>query len=174
MDVVSLVEVGTWKGMGSTLLIANSLVGRDDVVAVSFEANRDFYRIAEKNLSDFERPQLVWGSIVEPGELDESGLTEEESVWLREDLAALEIAPLARFALPDRIDFLLLDGGEFSSWAEFMYLLPRLTRFVLLDDTLVRKNRRVDEFLHRSAEWCLLDWGADRNGWAVWLRLGER
>jgi len=168
--VTSLLEIGTWKGMGSTALIARALEGRTGVHAVSIESNVEFHKIAQQNLKSFQQPELIWGSIVSHGELDEENLTGQEPVWLQDDLTALEAAPVLKSEIPDTLDFLLLDGGEFSSWAEFMILLPRLKKFVLLDDTFVRKNRKTDAFLRASPEWLLIDSGRDRNGWSVWLR----
>lgn len=167
----TLVEVGTWKGMGSTLLIAQALAERSDVIAVSLEANLGFHKIASKNLVSFKSPELVWGSVVEPHGLDDSDLRGDESVWLQDDLRALEEAPLVRSKIPKRVDFLLLDGGEFSSWAEFEFFFPRASRFILLDDTLVRKNRKVEAFLAADPGWRRLDSGQDRNGWSVWIKV---
>lgn len=128
----NIVEIGTWKGLGSTRLLANALESRPDAHALSIEANRLFHTQAKKNLTGCVNLTLLYGTLVSESDLDVSDLTPEESAWLSEDILNFGSAPNVLPEMPDRVDFLLLDGGEFSSKAEFNILLPRLQGFVLL------------------------------------------
>ena len=170
-SVSSIVEIGTWKGLGSTALIAQAVKNKPQAIAISVEARKEFHEIAKKNLRDFPPISLLWGSLVQPAALDRLRLTQTEKNWFSEDLKNISASPNVTSAMPESIDFLLLDGGEFSSWAEFELLLPRLTGFLLLDDTQVRKNYKVQKFVSASDDWQLLDGGDDRNGWSVWMKI---
>ena len=172
-DVSTIVEIGTWKGLGSTKIIADAIRERENVVALSLEANESIHRIARSNLSQYAQGglELIHGTIVGSSELSTELLSAEEKKWLQDDLDVIERAPRVEHLMPDNVDFLLLDGGEFSSEAEFKFFENRLKRWLLLDDTKVRKNRNVEMILQSSANWIRCDFGDDRNGWSVWLRL---
>jgi len=172
-EVSSIVEIGTWKGLGSTKLIAEAIRERENVVALSLEADESIHRIARSNLSEYAQGglELIHGTIVGSSELNTELLSAEEKKWLRDDLEVIERAPRVDHLMPEKVDFLLLDGGEFSSEAEFRFFEDRLKRWLLLDDTKVRKNRNVEIILQSSANWHRCDFGDDRNGWSVWLRL---
>lgn len=171
-SVRSVVEIGTWKGLGSTKIISEAIRDRDDANAVSFEANFGFHETAVRNLRRYasDRLTLVYGTLVEEQDLETENLSPLEAKWLVDDLRAIRAAPLVRDSVPPSIDLLLLDGGEFSSFGEFTFLEPRLTGWVLLDDTLTRKNRKVEFILQQSRGWVRCDWGEDRNGWSVWMK----
>jgi len=173
-SVENVLEIGAWKGLGSTYLIAQAIKFKPHVQAISLEVNREFLEIARANLSGFDRPSLVYGTLVSPDILDRDGLSEQEQVWLDDDIRNISAAPNVLSQLPEEIHFLLLDGGEFSSWAEFQVLLPRVRGYLLLDDTEIRKNRRVHQFLANDDAWLLLDQGKDRNGWSVWAWRGNK
>lgn len=165
-SVEVILEIGTWKGLGSTLCIHNGMLPQTK--AFSLEVNPEFYAQALKNLPEGSSVRLLFGSIIRSDVLDSSDLTEEEKEWFANDSVLIDSAPDVMGDIPERIDLLVLDGGEFGSWAEFSKLEPRITGFVVLDDTVVRKNMKVDKFLSKSEKWELLDRGTDRHGWSVW------
>lgn len=169
--VESIVEIGTWKGLGSTLLVANAIrESGDSTVFYSLEANKVFHEVAQRNLHRQKKVQLIWGTIVSPEDLDRTNLEEHEVPWLLEDEKCLVEAPNVLHLIPIRIDLLILDGGEFSTWSEFLALEARLARFLVLDDTRVRKSRRVEAYLGSSSRWVQISKGTDRNGWSVWMK----
>ena len=67
--------------------------------------------------------------------------------------------------LPKEIDVLLLDGGQFSTRAEFNKLKDR-TKIVLLDDTMSFKTEKArEDILADSESWTVVfDEIADRHG----------
>ena len=170
--VHKIVEIGTWKGLGTTLIVANAIAQRDNVSFVSLEANRNFHDTAVKNLRKKRvyGVNLIWGSIISSEDLDSSELTAEEKLWLEQDLSALESCPDVKHLVPDEIDLLILDGGEFSTWSEFNWLLPRVRRFIVLDDTRVRKSKKADRYLESSSQFVRVGHVADRNGLSVWTK----
>lgn len=172
-DVTSIVEIGTWNGLGSTRCIQKGLSrSRTRKNLYSVEANAEMYKLALQNNKKMARTKFLWGSIVALDDLDDSNLSDDERVWIEGDRSSIMGAPYVLDQLPDTIDLLLLDGGEFSSWAEFEVLRNRLTKYLFLDDTLVRKNRAVQKWLLTSPDsrFVLAYESTDRNGWSVFIR----
>jgi hypothetical protein len=170
-EVRHVVEIGTWKGLGSTILLHAAAWQRTERPEVlSLEANAEFYQIARENVPDDGVVNILLGSIVEQADLDTADLSPQEKFWLQSDLAAISSVPNVLDELPREISLLLLDGGEFSSYAEFAKLEERLTKWLVLDDIFLRKNRRVHAELASKQQWNLVTVGKDRHGWAVWLK----
>lgn len=165
-----IVEVGTWKGLGTTLCIHNGISGTSKN-ALSIECDIDNFEEAKRNLPKDSRVRLVYGTLVQEEDLDREGLTLEEKRWFEQDAKLISQAPDVLSVIPSQIDLLVLDGGEFGSWAEFSLLEDRLTRWIALDDTLVRKNEKVHSYLLGNGSWTLADSGSDRHGWSVWKRV---
>lgn len=173
-DVTTIVEIGTWNGLGSTLCLQKGLEERRDGSTADFlslEANLDMHNQARKNLHPPRSVKLLWGTIVEVDALDGSDLSPDEAKWIVEDKDSISAAPLVLDELPLSIDLLLLDGGEFSSWAEFVSLRDRCRKWLFLDDTRVRKNRAVQEWALTAAESPFIPvyQSNNRNGWSVFL-----
>lgn len=169
--VSTIVEIGTWNGRGSTQCILSGLDVSSEKTFVSVEANRRMYELAKKNLSGSGQVDLVWGSLVDEADLDTSELTQEEETWLQQDRESIRLAPNVLETVPNRIDLLLLDGGEFSTHAEFHFLKDRVTKWLFLDDTRTRKNHKVRDWLHSpaGASFTLVFESSDRNGWGAWV-----
>ena len=75
--------------------------------------------------------------------------------------------------IPAKIDFLILDGGEFSTTAELDKLIDR-SNYIFLDDTIMRKNRENRMRLINSLEFIMLDdYPADRHGWSLFKRYED-
>jgi hypothetical protein len=72
--------------------------------------------------------------------------------------------------LPNFIDLLLLDGGEFSTYSEFKALEDRLIGWVLLDDTNTRKCKKLFLELSESDSYNLIYSSDERNGVAVFRK----
>lgn len=173
-DVTTISEIGTWNGLGSTLCLQKGLNERVDGSTADFlslEANLEMHIQARRNLGVTGSVKLLYGSIVDVDMLDSSDLSPDEAKWIAEDKDNISAAPLVLDELPSSIDLLLLDGGEFSSWAEFVTLRDRCRKWLFLDDTRVRKNRAVQEWALTASEspFIPIYQSNDRNGWSVFL-----
>jgi hypothetical protein len=80
-------------------------------------------------------------------------------------------APLVIDAIPLSLDLVILDGGEFSTYAEFLELKDRLAKWVVLDDVKTRKNRRVLEELQKDPAFALVAEEDERNGTAIFVKI---
>lgn len=169
----NIVEIGTWKGLGSTLCVIESI--DYPVNFISVESNYDFYNIAKENLKEFFNiVTLEYGKIIEQSDV-ESFLTEVEidsiqKQWLADDIFNLNKCTNIIDKLPKNIDLLILDGGEFSSYKEWEKLKNR-TSIVVLDDIYVLKNKKVFYELSNDSSYKLINVTNEGNGLAVFIKL---
>tara|TARA_R110000851_G_scaffold6661_1_gene26664 strand:+ start:3099 stop:3758 length:660 start_codon:yes stop_codon:yes gene_type:complete len=155
------VEVGTWNGQGSTKCFMDALLQRNDESTLySLEANAEFYNQAKRYWDPLvltvrtitPKLHLLYGRIIEAGELvsAEEVLTHSRFhqhpwlQWRNRNIKEYGQCENVIHQLPAEIDVLLLDGGQFSTRAEFHRLKDR-TKIVLLDDTQSFKTERARE-----------------------------
>jgi len=144
-EVNKIVEIGTLDGTGSTRVIIDSLLARAsnaNTIFLTIEANEQAFLLAQSNLvnapsfvkilhgclNDHDTPLLLMG------------LSPSESSWLSIDLSSRFNAPNVTGHLPASIDLAVLDGGEFTSFNDYLKIRSR-ARYIFLDDCNVRKNR---------------------------------
>ena len=167
----NIVEIGTWKGLGSTKVIIDNIIKYNNTNCrfISLEANKEFFDIAKSNLQLYKNyVQLIYGSIITLRDLDNyiqknSIQSLEHAIWLCNDIYNLQTCPNILHMLPDSIDFLLLDGGEFSTYHEWR-LLKNRSHFVALDDTQTTKCKLIRQEILSDAIYRILIDSDDRNG----------
>lgn len=176
-DIKNIVEIGTWNGLGSTACVLSALKRRGyDAAFTTIELYPDQYRKAVANIGVLPNVTVLNGTIVS---LDDmawlSGLTvERESLhaklYFDSDMELLRTQQNVLDQLPRNIDFLILDGGEYSTYPEWVKLKDR-TRIVFLDDTHTLKTKRIRAELLRDSGWvCVKDDRHSRNGFALFER----
>ena len=167
-DVKTIVEIGTWNGAGSTRCIAEGMQDTDTLY--SLECNKAMYDQAKVLWESKNNVNIIYGSIVTELEMDSEQLSYEEQGWYQQDMVAIQECPNVLESIPETIDLLVLDGGEFSTFAEYSKLVSR-SSIIFLDDTTCRKNRKVREQLLNSDEFeVVMDYPGDRNGWSLFKR----
>jgi hypothetical protein len=174
-SVNSIVEIGTFNGLGSSKCIADGVKNRtnQNVVVKGYESDRKLFVAAKKNLAAHSYFEIIYGSIVGVHELDSLGLTHQEKIWFDSDVLNITNSKDVFDTVPDSIDLLILDGGEFSTYGEFRKLFSRCRKFIILDDTHTRKNSKVYNHLVSTSNWALLDESNERNGVAVFLKCDD-
>jgi predicted O-methyltransferase YrrM len=172
-SVKSIVEVGTWNGKGSSKCIAEGVLQRANTNChvVGFEVNPKMFSKAKRNLSRFGFFEVVFGSVVSEEHLDRVGLSEQELEWFIQDVEWIRAAPFSLDRVPREIDLLILDGGEFSTYAEFKQLEGRLNSWLILDDTRTRKCSKILSELEKNSNYRIIYSSHERNGTAVVLKL---
>jgi hypothetical protein len=146
-DVNSVVEIGTLDGTGSTTVIIEALAGKinDNTSLITIEAHPGAYAVALKNISTKPFPiTLLHGCLIH---LDSPllllGLDDREREWLNNDFATrIKGVPNVIDKIPIKFDLLVLDGGEFTTFNDYLSLRYRC-KFLYLDDCKIRKNRLV-------------------------------
>jgi hypothetical protein len=174
-DFKNIVEIGTWKGLGSTLCILEGK--KNDSNFYSLECDRNMFEIAKKNLSQYSNQlQLIYGTICTEEEIlnfvSDIYLDDQKRGWLDYDLQNLKLCEYVLDKLPEEIDFLLLDGGEFSTYSEWNKLKDR-TKIVAMDDISQIKNNKIHHELSNSDEWSLLTLISEGNGFSAFQKNKE-
>lgn len=144
----TIVEIGTWHGLGSTKCLANGLV-KPTQRMWTFEKDKEVSAEAASYYNDeritFINTDVIW-----------------YSNWTSN--------------LPLKLDFVLLDGDDLSTDDEFKLFDGKFKCSVIaLDDTLERKNRLQRAIiLNNPATWDVLaDVTSERLGWMIARRLGQ-
>ena len=176
-DVKIVVEIGTWSGMGSTKCLIDGLIdsGKKDAKLFTFECLPERHAEAVVNLSQYQNSfgelSIINGSVLSPEEFptfDPSLMVKE---WYDIDIGATMKCGCKSDLIPESVDFLLIDGGAFTGWNEFLKLFCR-TRIFALDDTRYYKTSRIREFLINSKDFKVVsDNLNDRNGFAIFERI---
>ena len=177
-DIINIVESGSWDGLGTTRCVLDGL--RQDQRFTSIELYRDMYEATLKNNSKHindHRIKFINGSIVrhedafwfDHSEIDlDSDL--HAKLWFKSDLESLKNCIDVTEELPVKIDLLILDGGEYTTYPEWKKLAER-TRIVILDDSSIFKCSRIrKELLDDSQYFCLIDRPKSRNGFCAFER----
>ena len=176
------VEVGTWNGQGSTKCFMDGILTRSDGACLySLEANIEFYKEAKKYWdpilegaeSFFPQLHLLYGRIIETEDLVSIEEIEAHQIfsqhpwleWRARNISEYNSCDNVLSTLPEEIDVLFLDGGQFSTRAEFDLLKDR-TKIVLLDDTATYKTEKIrEEILAVPNVWSVIfDDNHDRHG----------
>jgi hypothetical protein len=130
----------------------------------------DKYKIALEGKPNLKNVHYLFGKIIEVEDLDQNNLSGAEQGWIRSDIEAMNQCPNVLGLLPNQIDFLILDGGEFSTRAEFLKLKDR-AKTILLDDTRPRKNRLNFAELSEDVNYKTIIDSPERHGWAVFEKI---
>jgi len=183
------VEIGTWNGRGSTQCIMEPFLQRiDECVLYSLEVNIEFHNIAKKvwkrKLRRYSsvmqsKLKLIWGRVVneeDVPELEEVMKSEHShDQWplvYREFFDACDAGcPNVIEQIPQEIDVLVLDGGEFTTYAEYQILKDR-SKIIFCDDSAMYKCEKVRaELLEDENFRVLYDEPETRNGFCVFERI---
>lgn len=175
----TIVEIGTWKGLGSTKRIIDNIISNNlECSFLTLETNREFHLIAKNNLKDYTKyVNLIHGRIIEQSDIfeflnlnpvkAELFTIEQQISWLEADIKNMNQCPNVLDQIPSNIDFLLLDGGEFSTYPEWMLLKDR-SKVIALDDTKMEKCKYIKlHILNNKDKYNILIDSDDRNGFMI-------
>jgi hypothetical protein len=174
----SYLEIGTWNGQGSTRCFLDALLKRDDDWQFySIESSLQFYEMATHFWGDSlpENAHLIHGRIIESEDVFSLGDLRAEGdfipaydIWHSNDTANYNTCENVEDTLPDFFDVVLFDGGEFSTYSEFLKLKDKLN-IVILDDTKELKTRKVKLVLEEEG-WENIISSEERNGFAAYKK----
>lgn len=179
------VEIGTWNGKGTTQCLLRGLSQReikDGVQIVSYEADPFFYTTAKKNLerNEFYTKSffLYHGrlpcdrSFIDETEIPDSDKYESSHYHLYFEREKQIYSSAKQIQPPFSPDVVILDGGEYAGYFDWLSIDKSSLRYVFLDDINVFKNRTVNKELEESSDWVLVAGNKhDGNGWAIFKRL---
>lgn len=180
-DVKNIVEIGTWNGLGSTLCILESIQNKETTF-ISIELIKEMYNHAKNNLRQYSKVILLNGAIITAEDLNWFNVEEAKcnftsierehfDLHYMKEVEAIKTANNVLDQIPETIDFLILDGGEYSTYPEWQKLKSR-TKIVAIDDTTVLKSKKIRSELLSDNEWRLVtEDQSDRNGYAIFERI---
>ena len=173
-EINDIVEIGTWNGLGSTYCI-HEAIKNTNKRCISLETDPVMHATALKNNHDKKEITILNGKItddvIDLHSLNQNFFTdyplETKLNWLKSDMINLKSCPNVLHKIPEKIDFLILDGGEFSSYYEYLILKNRC-KFIFCDDTLSPciKNYEVRLDLIKNHK-ILLDDQNERHGFCA-------
>ena len=175
-DLKNIVEIGTWNGLGSTRCFLLALEGNNNTNFFTLETNKEKLEIAKNNLLSLTRENcnFLWGSILRSSDIQNTEqifpelLKNSEFIrWHNIDVENINLSPNVLDKIPTEIDFLLLDGGEFTTYYEFVLLFPRCTKFIALDDVNVSKCKEIRRILKSNPKWKEIQYSDERNGFSL-------
>jgi hypothetical protein len=168
-------EVGTWNGLGSTACIYNGLKERtDDWAFYSLETNKEKIDFAKKHYENsrisFHNETLLKTIPTYYDIVKELG-NDVVQKWYDIDVENLKNC---KYFFEDKqiehFDMVLLDGGEYHTYFEFLEIKDR-TKIICLDDVNAVKCKRIYNELSTSPDWKLYKEDMhERNGWAIFNR----
>lgn len=177
-------EIGAWNGKGTTACLLDGLRMRsekENVQIVSYEADPFFYKIALQNVENNQffgnQFHLVHGRL--PGSFEfpsEETIPESEKgigghFHLNYEREKVLFQTIQQVSPPFPPEVVILDGGEYSGYFDWLAIDKATLKFVFLDDICVFKNRAVYRELETDPTWEL--WNEDKtegNGWAVFQK----
>lgn len=158
-EVNDVLEIGTWNGRGSTKVLYESLKkNKNNYTLTSIETDKTAYRSAKKFLNR-EKVNLLHGRIIEISDLPNPknidfikfGMSPENIEWFYQDIRRYRKTKNIFKDIDKKYDFILFDGGEFSTFAEFLKLYNQ-TKYFGLDDIFDYKQYEVLKYIaeHKS------------------------
>lgn len=167
-----IVEIGTWRGLGSTLCLAQGLE-RDSQRFYTVEFGLELWEEAKKHYDD-PRINFIYGTLVMPGEWPEFSYPDPSFIkYYEAERLMNQGVPYVLDQLPDRIDLLLLDASSWSGRVEFLKLWER-SKIIAMDDIDKERTHKNEENRRQliDAGWKVL---ADRlddrtGGWGIYQR----
>ncbi len=180
-DIKNILEIGTWNGLGSTKCIVDGLKIRktNDCAFYSLECNSEKVEMAKKHYKDIKNVFILNEVLLNnmPSDIYHvfPELKDNEMLkhWNDVDFDNMKDKPLFfnRNDLPAAFDLILLDGGEFTTWYEYLEIKDKC-RILALDDTNVAKCKRiVEEIKADTSKWKIILDSNERNGTFVAERI---
>lgn len=166
-----IVEIGTLTGEGSTICLHNGMK-KPDQRLVGIEVCKESALIAQKRFEHDVRVEILHGTVVSPATFPAFNghpHVEGKQWWGAEKWMVGE-APHITEDYFGNIDLLLIDGGEFGAYEEFL-ALGHKSKVIALDDSQSYKNARTRDHIMRLKNFEVLRDETDRNGWFVARRI---
>lgn len=176
----TFLEIGTWNGLGTTRCIINGLKERENpYIFYSLECNTDKCRDAQALYKDIPNVHILNEVLLNeiPSDIytifPELAQNKVYQYWNHVDFENMKnkFLFLNRKELPEIFDVIVLDGGEFTTWYEYLQLKDRC-KILALDDTREAKCRKiVSELKSQPDKWKILLESSERNGTFVAERV---
>lgn len=171
-NVKNILEVGSWNGEGTTICVMNAIIDRKGCKLYSVEADGNMFKKATdfwatKNVG--KKLKLMNGTL----HRDMPEFNNDDALfvweWYSGEKDVIEKAPLLNIDNVPNLDFIILDGGEYTTRGDFEALISKNTpKYIALDDTRVFKCRDIRKELLEDKKWEMIDDDQeDRHGYSI-------
>jgi len=181
-----VLEIGSWDGTGSTQCFIQGMSGLRDPNLTCIEVITDRYNQLVKNTKPYPWVKCVNQTTISLKSLIDNDFetlwngpynhikSEKHTVndWFKQDIEEITKYDHGFLETDKEIyDGILIDGGEFFGYSEFLLVKDRC-RVLFLDDYYnAFKTRRVVEELSKDNNWmCIAGDRYTRNGFAVFVK----
>jgi hypothetical protein len=177
-DYNSYLEIGTWNGLGSTKCFVEGFKNRQtEFKFYSLECNKDKSEFAQNIYKDFKNIFILNEVLLNdlPNDIynifPELLTNETLNYWNKIDFDNMKDKQifLNRKDIPQVFDVILLDGGEFTTWYEYLIIKDKC-KILVLDDTNTNKCKLIVKDLENSNLWDIVFKSDERSGTAVYKR----
>ncbi len=177
-EVNTIVDVGTWSGLGTTLCIIQGIQGTDKKL-FSVELYPNMYTVAQENLKGYmnDNIKLLNGRLINRSDIeyplpsDMNPSCQHYQLYYHTDMEYLDTQPLVIDELPDYIDLLILDGGEYTTYTEYQKLKGRFTWLVMDDSNVLKCKRIKEELLVDPSFECVFDAPNEKHGQSIFRKI---
>lgn len=172
-NVKSIVDIGAWNGLGSTKCIMDGICDRSDVHVYSYENKKEFWEVARKNWDNNDKISVIYGRLtnrmMSREEIESHpkflNVKDHYTLWYQDDVKCFEESPVIE--PPEKVDFVVFDGGEFSTQGDWDVISNYKPLYIALDDTHVIKCSNIESELEKNPNYIKIASGTDRNGWSI-------
>ncbi len=176
------IEIGSWNGLGSTKCILDGFhaANRVDAQLLSFELDPILCGVAQENLADhpsigcvtFINHRLSSGAPTYFPTVNDIALEEQKEHFILYYERELALFRASQGYTPQfSPEVVLLDGGEYSGYNDWLQLDKSALQWICIDDARVLKSRKIMEELKKDSQWlCIYD-SDERHGWAVFKHV---
>jgi len=172
-SIKSILDVGSWNGLGTTLCCVLGATARlvyKPVYIIAVEANPEFFEKGKQAWEKRPGKEMIFfykGRIAESMMTDAEirahstfdGLKPHYDLWYKSDIKHFNESQ--RLELNGQIDLAILDGGEYCGFQDYLAVLKCNPKYLVLDDYKTMKN-------DKSLEHAL------KNGFSVVFKNDER
>lgn len=175
----TIIEIGSGSGLGSTACLAHGLSLHACLYAV--EAAPERATACSDNYADDQRIHVLQGvvssnALMTRGQVLDHALystIEDHYIqWYTKEADDYTSAVNVADKLPARCDMLLLDGGEFSTWGDWLVLRDMQPTWIALDDVNVIKTNAIASHLVAQG-WKRVFHTDERNGSSIFQKPTE-
>lgn len=168
-------EVGTWNGLGSTRCFVEGFKQRlEPYVFYSLECNREKSEFARRLYASHSDVHILTDTLVREEELVDVGKIFPNYVekWHQTDIENIKMCNyfFDRPDIPETFDVVLLDGGEYTTYFEFLKIKDKC-KILMMDDICVDKCKKIIEILNNDSTWRLIYQNNERNGFSIYEKI---
>jgi hypothetical protein len=178
-EYINFLEIGTWNGLGSTKCFIEAFLKRTTSYKFySLECNKDKSDYAKKLYKNMNNVYILNEVLLNniPDDINnifpELLINKHFNYWNSIDFENMKDKPLFlnRTDIPIFFDVILLDGGEFTTWYEYL-LIKDICKILILDDANSNKCKKIVEDIKQSNLWNIIFENDERNGVFICKRI---